>query len=296
MPSPRLEAWRQRVEEALDRAVPAADTWPSTIHRAMRHSLLGGGKRLRPLLVLEAGTAVGGDERELLRFACAVEMIHTYSLVHDDLPAMDDDDLRRGRPTCHKVFGEAMAILAGDALLTRAFELMAETDVGDADTTVRRRMAATSILARAGGTTGLIGGQVADLEGEGRAVTAEDVERIHRAKTAALLSACVSGAAALAGAAERERRALEEYGQALGLAFQIVDDVLDATGDAAVLGKTAGKDAEAQKATYVRAHGLERARAMAAELGGRARTAVEPLGERALGLLELARLVVERRA
>jgi geranylgeranyl pyrophosphate synthase len=296
MPSTRLEAWRRRVEEALDHALPPADAWPSTIHRAMRHSLLGGGKRLRPLLVLEAGTAVGGDEGELMRYACAVEMVHTYSLVHDDLPAMDDDDLRRGRPTCHKVFGEAMAILAGDALLTRAFELLAETDAADADPTVRRRMAAASILARAGGTAGLIAGQVADLEGEGREVAAADVERIHRAKTAALLSACVSGAAALAGAPERERQALAEYGQALGLAFQIVDDVLDATGDAALLGKTAGKDAEAQKATYVRAHGLERARSMAGELGRRARSAVEPLGGRADGLLELARLVVERKA
>jgi farnesyl diphosphate synthase len=292
----RLLARRELVEAALDRALPPAAEWPATVHAAMRHSLLGGGKRLRPLLVLEAGSAVRGDEDELLRFACAVEMIHTYSLVHDDLPAMDDDDLRRGRPTCHKAFGEAAAILAGDALLTRAFEILAEVGADEPEPVLRRRIEATSLLARAAGTGGLIGGQMADLEAEGRDLPASDVERIHRAKTAALLSACVEGAAALAGALPAERAALVRYGRALGLAFQIVDDVLDATGDAAELGKTAGKDAQARKATYVRAHGLERARQMADGLGREAREALAPLGERAEGLLHLAHLVVERRA
>ena len=292
----RLAALRERVEEALDRFVPADSAWPETIHRAMRHSLLGGGKRLRPLLVLEAGASVGANVDETLRYACAVEMVHTYSLVHDDLPAMDDDDLRRGRPTCHKVFGEAMAILAGDALLTRAFELLTDDTEALGVDGLRRRVAATAVLARAAGTNGLIAGQVADLEAENQPITSVDVARIHRAKTAALMAACVKGAAALGGAHGRERDALGAYADAVGLAFQIVDDVLDATGDAASLGKTAGKDERSGKATWVRAHGLERSQAMAAELLATALTSLEPLGDRGVGLAAIARQVVERRA
>jgi geranylgeranyl diphosphate synthase type II len=291
-----LEAHRRTVEEALDRALPPETAWPATIHRAIRYSLFAGGKRIRPLLVLAAGEAVDGDTDELLRLACAVEMIHTYSLIHDDLPAMDNDDLRRGKPTSHKVFGEAMAILAGDALLTRAFHLLAEGGGNGDDGRLRRRQEAIAILGAACGTTGLIGGQVLDLESEGRAVDAVTLERLHRAKTGALIAACVRGAAVLAGADEADARCLARYGAAVGLAFQVVDDILDATEGAERLGKTAGKDQAAGKATYVSVHGLARARAMAAELLAEALEAVSPLGERARLLRTLARLIVERQA
>ncbi len=291
-----LEAHRRTVEEALDRALPPETAWPATIHRAMRYSLFAGGKRIRPLLVLAAGEAVGGDTEELLRLACAVEMIHTYSLIHDDLPAMDNDDLRRGKPTSHKVFGEAMAILAGDALLTRAFHLLAEGGGNGDDDRLDRRREAAAILGAACGTTGLIGGQVQDLESEGQAIDAETLERLHRAKTGALIGACVRGAAVLAEADEADSRCLARYGAAVGLAFQVVDDILDATEGAERLGKTAGKDQAAGKATYVSVHGLDRARGMAAELLAEALEALGPLGERARLLRTLARLIVERQA
>jgi geranylgeranyl diphosphate synthase type II len=291
-----LDERRRLVEAALDRALPAEDAWPATIHRAVRYSLFAGGKRIRPLLALAAGEAVGGLRQELLPLACAVEMIHTYSLIHDDLPAMDDDDLRRGRPTSHKVFGEAIAILAGDALLTRAFHLMAELPPGMEVSGVRRRLEAIALLGEACGTAGLIGGQVQDLESEGRAVAPEELERLHRAKTGALLGACVRGGAILGGADDAELARLTAYAGAIGLAFQVVDDVLDATGDAAQLGKTAGKDSASRKATYVGVHGLERARALARELLEQALASLEPLGPRAELLAVLARLMVERRA
>jgi len=255
---------------------------------------MAGGKRIRPVLVLAAGEAVGGRREELMPLACAVEMIHTYSLVHDDLPAMDNDDLRRGKPTAHKVFGEAIAILAGDALLTRAFHLLAEVPGGWDDARVRRRLAAAAVLGEACGTRGLIGGQVMDLESEGQATPAEDLECLHRAKTGALLSACVRGGAILGGAAKDELAALSRYAAAIGLAFQVVDDVLDATEDSARLGKTAGKDAAAHKATYVSVHGIDRARAMAAELRQQALDAIAPLGPRGALLGAIARLIVDR--
>jgi geranylgeranyl diphosphate synthase, type II len=289
-----LEGLRAVVENALDRALPAETAWPATIHRAIRYSLFAGGKRIRPVLVLAAGGAVGGAREELLPLACAAEMIHTYSLIHDDLPAMDDDDLRRGKPTSHKVFGEAIAILAGDALLTRAFHLMAEVPPGwDADR-VRRRLAATAVLGEACGTAGLIGGQVEDLESEGKATSADTLERLHRAKTGALLGACVRGGAILGGACPEDLARLSCYADAIGLAFQVVDDVLDATEGAERLGKTAGKDEAAQKATYVSVHGLDRAREMAADLRAQALRAVSPLGERGTLLADLARLIVDR--
>jgi geranylgeranyl diphosphate synthase type II len=291
-----LDERRLWVEAALDRALPPEEEWPETIHRAVRYSLFAGGKRIRPLLVLAAGEAVDGTPEELLPLACAVEMIHTYSLVHDDLPAMDDDDLRRGKPTCHKAFGEAIAILAGDALLTRAFHLLAEVPPDWDDLRIRRRMAATALLGEACGTTGLIGGQVEDLESEGRAISPPALERLHRAKTGALLTACVRGGAVLGGASEADLARLDGFAAAVGLAFQVVDDLLDATGNAGQLGKTAGKDRAAQKATYVRVHGLERSRDIARSLLTEALGAIEPLGRRAAGLAEIARLVVERRA
>jgi geranylgeranyl diphosphate synthase type II len=291
-----MEALRAAVEEALDHALPPEGDWPATIHRAVRYSLFAGGKRVRPVLVLAAGEAVGGAREELMPLACAVEMVHTYSLVHDDLPAMDDDDLRRGKPTSHKVFGEAIAILAGDALLTRAFHLMAEVPEGWDQARVRRRVRATAVLGEACGTTGLIGGQVTDLESEGRAIDAAALERLHRAKTGALLSACVRGGAILGGAGEEALDRLARYASAIGLAFQVVDDVLDATEDAEHLGKTAGKDEAAQKATYVSLHGLEKARAMAAALRQEALEALLPLGPRGELLGAIARLIVDRRS
>jgi geranylgeranyl diphosphate synthase type II len=289
-----MEALRLAVEEALDRALPPEAAWPATIHRAVRYSLFAGGKRIRPVLVLAAGEAVGGAREELLPLACAVEMIHTYSLIHDDLPAMDDDDLRRGKPTSHKVFGEAIAVLAGDALLTRAFHLLAEVPEGWDDARLRRRVRAAAVLGEACGTTGLIGGQVMDLESEGRPIGASDLERLHRAKTGALLSACVRGGAILGGAEGADLERLSRYAAAIGLAFQVVDDVLDATEDAEHLGKTAGKDEEAKKATYVSVHGLDEARAMAAALRDEALAAVLPLGRKAGLLAAIARLVVDR--
>jgi geranylgeranyl pyrophosphate synthase len=226
--------------------------------------------------------------------ACAVEMIHTYSLVHDDLPAMDDDDLRRGKPTCHKVFGEAVAILAGDALLTRAFHLLAAMPPDWDETRIRRRVQATAVLGEACGTTGLIGGQVMDLESEGRAIDAGSLETLHRAKTGALLSACVRGGAILGGAGEASLALLARYSAAIGLAFQVVDDILDTTEGAEQLGKTAGKDEAAGKATYVSLHGLEGAREMAAALREEALDALGPLGPRGERLAEIARLIVDR--
>ncbi len=291
-----LDSLRAAVEQALAAALPEESAWPATIHRATRYSLAAGGKRIRPVLVLAAGEAVGGARAELLPLACAVEMIHTYSLIHDDLPAMDDDDLRRGKPTSHKVFGEAIAILAGDALLTRAFALLAEVPEGWDETRLRRRLRATALLGQACGTTGLIGGQVMDLESEGRSIGAADLERLHRAKTGALLSACVLGGAILGGAGEADLERLTRYAAAIGLAFQVVDDVLDATETAERLGKTPGKDQAAGKSTYVSVHGLERTRALALELREQALAAIAPLGASGALLAQIARLIVDRRS
>jgi geranylgeranyl diphosphate synthase type II len=289
-----LEALRREVELALDQALPPEGAWPETIHRAVRYSLFAGGKRIRPALVLASGEAAGGLRDEIMPLACAVEMIHTYSLVHDDLPAMDDDDLRRGQPTSHKVFGEAVAILAGDALLTRAFHLLAQVPPGWDETRIRRRLEATAMIGEASGTTGLIGGQVLDLESEGRDIDAAALEALHRAKTGALLSACVRGGALLGGAGEPDLALLSRYAAAIGLAFQVVDDILDATEGAERLGKTAGKDEAAGKATYVSVHGLERAREMAAGLRREALEALAPMGARGARLAEIARLIVDR--
>jgi geranylgeranyl diphosphate synthase type II len=295
-PVRELEERRRRVEQALDEALPPESAWPQTIHRAVRYSLFAGGKRLRPLLVLAAAEAVGAQEPDVMSYACAVEMIHTYSLIHDDLPAMDDDDLRRGKPTSHKVFGEAIAILAGDALLTRAFHLLcAVPEVWPAEVQ-RRRLQAAALLGEACGTSGLIGGQVLDLECEGREVDGSTLERLHRAKTGALLGACVMGAALLGAAPQRDLQRLERYARAVGLAFQVVDDVLDATEGDAQLGKTAGKDRAAGKATYVRLHGLEKARETARALHEQALDALAPLGARADLLRALAHLMIERRS
>jgi geranylgeranyl diphosphate synthase, type II len=284
---------QKRVEDALHRWVPPESESPSTIHRAMRYSLFAGGKRMRPLLAIAASEAVSDAPIGIESAACSLELIHTYSLIHDDLPALDNDDLRRGRPTCHKVFGDAMAILAGDALLTLAFEVLSRLEGVDAD----RRIRLVEELATASGTVGgMIGGQVNDLEGEGKFPTAHLLESIHRAKTGALLRASVRMGAIYAGAGPLQLEALTRYGEHTGLAFQIVDDVLDVEQSSEALGKTAGKDARQQKITFPAVYGLEHSREMAEQERRAAHLALACFDERAERLKQLADLVVERNA
>jgi len=260
----------------------------------MRYSIFAGGKRLRPVLVVAGAEAVGGRMEPVLPAACALEMIHTYSLIHDDLPAMDNDDYRRGRPTSHKVFGEAMAILAGDGLLTHAFRLLADCWRPDMDAAVLRDVLVD--LAEAAGTDGMVGGQVADLEAEGQRVGADMLDYIHLHKTAALIRASITVGARLSGAGGESLRALAIAGGALGLAFQIVDDMLDVTATSAQLGKTAGKDQAQQKATYPAVHGLPASRARAEVLTAEALGALAPLGPPAEPLRALAHFILERKA
>ena len=288
-----LAEQQARVDSALDRWVPGETENPSIIHRAMRYSLFAGGKRIRPLLAVAAAEAVSDSPEGIENAACALELIHTYSLIHDDLPALDNDDLRRGRPTCHKVFGDAMAILAGDALLTLAFEALSKLPDVDAE----RRIRLVAELATASGTVGgMIGGQVNDLEGEGQPPTAALLESIHRAKTGALLRASVRMGAIYAGADESQLSALTCFGEHIGLAFQIVDDVLDVEQSSETLGKTAGKDAQQQKITFPAVYGLERSRVMAEQERLAAHAALRPLGAHAERLLQLADLIVQRTA
>ncbi|HEX8721100.1 MAG TPA: farnesyl diphosphate synthase [Pyrinomonadaceae bacterium] len=288
------ERVRSEVEAELERLVPAEMEDPSSVHAAVRWSLFAPAKRFRPLLVTAAGETFAAPRERLLRTACAFELLHTYSLVHDDLPAMDDDDLRRGRPTCHVRFGEATAILAGDALQALAFQTLAETDALDAPLRVRL----VSELARAAGTpAGMVAGQAHDLAAESRAdVGGEELERIHRRKTGALIAAAARAGALVAGAREAEVAAVGAYAHELGLLFQITDDLLDVTATANDLGKTPGKDARARKATYPALYGLEAARRHAAEVYERACAALDPLGVPAPLLRGLARLVLQRRA
>lgn len=272
------------VDAALDGFLPKARARPATIHAAMRYSVFSGGKRLRPVLCLAAAEACGGEAAAALAPACAVELMHTYSLVHDDLPAMDDDDLRRGRLTCHKVFGEGMAVLCGDALLTQAFIVLATTQPTKRYTS--REF--ISELAETGGSRKLIGGQVMDLEGEGKSLTKRDLVRIHEAKTAALLTTSLRLGAMTANASPAKLQALTVFGHALGLAFQVIDDILDVTQSTEVLGKTAGKDQAAEKATYPAILGLAASRKEAARLTQAAMVALKPLGKKASRLQEIA--------
>jgi len=281
------------VDEELDRVVPPESQSPETIHKAMRYSLFAGGKRLRPMLCMEACHTVGRRREGVVTAACALELIHTYSLIHDDLPALDNDDLRRGRPTNHKVFGEAMAILAGDSLLTLAFEVLARLPKVDAET----RASLVAELASASGTVeGMIAGQVRDIEGEGAAPAAERLEAIHRAKTGALLTASVRMGGIYGGAAEEELAALTGYGRHIGLAFQIVDDVLDVEQSSETLGKTAGKDAAQRKITFPAVYGVEESKRMAEQELSKAREALALFGERGARLRDLADLMVRRTA
>jgi geranylgeranyl diphosphate synthase, type II len=282
------------VDQALERFLPAETRVPETIHKAMRYSVFAGGKRLRPVLVIAGAEAVGGRMDDVMPTACALELIHTYSLIHDDLPAMDNDDFRRGRPTSHKVFGEAMAILAGDGLLTHAFRLLADNWRPGMDGAVLRDVLVD--VADAAGTDGMVGGQVADLEAEGRRIGADMLDYIHLHKTAALIRTSIRVGARLSGATADQLRALAVAGGDLGLAFQIVDDILDVTGTTEQLGKTAGKDQAQQKATYPALHGLDASRARAKQLVGEALAALAPLGPAAEPLRALAHFILERKA
>ena len=286
-----LSAQQKAVDRELDRLIPAETTYPEVIHRAMRYSLFAGGKRIRPLLCLATAGVVADETPGALTAACALECIHTYSLIHDDLPALDNDDLRRGRPTCHKQFGEAMAILTGDALLTIAFQLLAQMPGGDG---ARKAWLIEELSTASGTAGGMIGGQVADLEGERQAPTAALLERIHRAKTGALLRASVRMGAICAGAGDCALQALTRYGEHIGLAFQIVDDILDVEQSSEELGKTAGKDAQQHKITFPAVYGLPESHRMAREECDSARRALEPFGDRALRLREIADLIVQR--
>ncbi len=286
-----MAAQRRRVDQALERRLPPESEPPETIHRAMRYSVFAGGKRIRPVLCLAAAEAVSEQAPGVEDAACALESVHTYSLIHDDLPALDNDDYRRGRLTCHKQFGEAMAILAGDALLTLAFQVLASADSADLGTRVRL----IEELAVAAGTVGgMIAGQVADLEGEGRPPTAELLDKIHAAKTGALLTASVRMGAICAGATDEQLEALTRYGRHIGLAFQIVDDLLDIEQSSEALGKTAGKDAREKKITFPAVYGLPASHRLAEQEFAAALAALESFGGRARRLREIADLIVHR--
>jgi len=285
-----LSARQKLIDRALSSYLPKANEKPVTIHKAMRYSLFVGGKRLRPILCLAAAEACGGKIELAMSPACAVECIHTYSLIHDDLPCMDDDDFRRGQPTCHKVFGEGVAVLAGDALLTIAFEILAQ-----AREPSRYRMPVlVKELAGASGSRWLIGGQVADLEGEGKKISGEELKFIHRSKTAALLTAAIRLGAMSANASEKKLKDLTLFGQSLGLAFQVIDDILDVTQTSEKLGKSAGKDVAAQKATYPAVFGLEKSRKEAHRLTTQALASIKPFGEKGAMLKVLADYLLQR--
>ena len=292
-----FDGWMQtvqvHVEDALERFLPDAGMEPARLHEAMRYTVLGGGKRVRPLLVFAAGQVSGAELAVLARAAAAVEMIHAYSLVHDDMPCMDDDALRRGKPTVHVAYDEATALLVGDALQAQAFDVLA----ADPIVPPARLVKMLRVLAGAAGSTGMCGGQAIDLASVGISLTQAQLERMHQLKTGALLKASVMlGALAGRDIGDAEEAALATYSNAIGLAFQVVDDVLDATADSATLGKTAGKDAAANKPTYVSILGLDASRALAQTLRGQAHEALTPFGEQGRRLRELADLIVQRKA
>ncbi|WP_296946029.1 polyprenyl synthetase family protein [uncultured Massilia sp.] len=288
-----MKAVQAGTEEALARFLPPAAQAPTKLHEAMRYTTLGGGKRVRPLLAHASGELSGAGSDALARAACAVEMIHAYSLVHDDMPCMDDDDLRRGKPTVHVAYDEATALLVGDALQAQAFGVLA----GSTDVPPARLVSMLRLLAEAAGSAGMCGGQAIDLDSVGIALSLEQLERMHQLKTGAMLRVSVLlGALAGSDLAPPQVEALDAYSRAIGLAFQVVDDVLDATEDSATLGKTAGKDAAANKPTYVSILGLEPSKALAERLRLQAHEALAPFGEQALRLRELADLIVQRKA
>ncbi len=278
------------VDTALERYLPDDERMPQFLHKAMRYSVFAGGKRIRPVLVLAACEAVGGRAEDVLPAACALEMIHTYSLIHDDLPAMDDDDLRRGRPTNHKVFGEANAILAGDALLTEAFNVLASAT----GCSVEVRLRVVQLIAQAAGCAGMVGGQVLDMESEGKQIDLPTLEYIHIHKTGALIRASLEAGALLGGADEATVKKLVRYGELAGLAFQIADDILDVIGDQAEIGKDVGSDAARGKATYVSLLGLPESKRRALELRDMALETLSDLGAAAEPLRQIVTYIVER--
>ena len=288
-------AWKKiiaAVDAALDQYLPPETAYPEEIHRAVRYSVFAGGKRLRPLLTITAANVFNVPLEHALPAACAIEMIHTYSLIHDDLPALDNDDYRRGRLANHKVFGEAMAILAGDALLTCAFETLARE--APKYLPLETVVALQQEISRAAGTAGMIGGQVVDIISEGKPVDAETLEYIHRHKTGALITCCIRCGAKMGQASAQQLALLSTYGEKIGFAFQIVDDILDITGEEEVLGKKTGSDAAKQKATYPALYGLEAAHKEAEKLLAEADACLEPFGEAAESLKSLAQMLVNR--
>lgn len=285
--------WEKRrtlVEEGLVRELRTDEAFDARLAESMEYSLTAGGKRLRPILLMAAADAAGGHGEDYLTSACAVEMIHTYSLIHDDLPAMDDDDYRRGKLTNHKVYGAGLATLAGDALLTMAFELLARQQGVPAETMLR----VVREISEAAGANGMVGGQALDLASEGKRIDMDTLRRMHMAKTGALFRASVRSGAILGGADEAQLAALTEYAEAFGLAFQITDDILDVTGDAAAIGKPVGSDERNHKSTYVTLTSLEEAKRLAREAADRAHEALAPLGGNAAFLDELAEYLVTR--
>ena len=290
---PHLEVDQRRVEQALDWILPSEDEYPPSIHRAMRYAVFAGGKRLRPILCIEAGRLLGGDEAALVRVASALELIHTYSLIHDDLPALDNDDLRRGKPTCHRAFGEATAILAGDALLTLAFETVSTPGLIPAD----RQLQLVHDLGHGIGTRGgMVGGQVVDLETAGGEVDAVTLEYIHAAKTGSFIRGAVRAGAIVAGASGDDLGRLTVYGEKAGLAFQIADDLLDVLGSTEATGKAVAKDRAQNKATYPGLYGVEESQRIAARLVGEAVEALLPYGERRRRLEEIAQFLIARKS
>jgi geranylgeranyl diphosphate synthase, type II len=281
------------IDAGLEKLLPPEDTPPASIHRAMRYSVFAGGKRLRPILCYEASRLYTLNPEPVVPVACAMEFIHTYSLIHDDLPALDNDDLRRGKQTCHKVFGEAIAILAGDGLLTLAFKTLAEAQL---DLAMRRVNVLAEVANAAGTVNGMVGGQVADLEAEGKQVTPEMLEYIHRSKTAALIRGAITAGGIAGGAGEAHVERLRRFGEQIGWAFQIVDDILDVEESSAALGKTAGKDEAQKKATYPAMYGVEKSRELADDLAKKALKELDCYGERAGRLRTLSQFLVARRS
>ncbi len=288
-----LSKRKSMVDKTLDRLVPPAKTFPPSVHEAMRYSLFAGGKRVRPILAIASAEALGAKTAGLLPIASAIELIHTYSLIHDDLPAMDDDDLRRGRPTCHKVYGEAVAILAGDGLLTMAFEVLSDPRYSKA-VPPNRMLSIIREIAFASGVFGIIGGQVVDIESEGKDIDFPTLEYIHTHKTGALIRGSVRVGAIYAGASEKRLKALTRYGEFVGLAFQIADDILDITGKEDVLGKDIGSDIEKGKKTYPSMFGLEESRRRAEEVVNKAVASLAGFDRKADSLREIARYIINR--
>ena len=290
-----LDEKKKIVDAALEKYCPKAMEFPPTLHQAIRYSVFAGGKRIRPILSMAAFDAVGGKGDEILPFACALEMIHTYSLIHDDLPAIDDDDFRRGRPTCHKAFGEAMAILAGDALLTEAFQLMTNCSIQSTPAGGEKLMLdLVNKVAQAAGISGMVGGQVVDIESEGQDVDLATLQYIHTHKTGAMILASVQIGARLGGAEGEFLKPYTHYGERIGLAFQIADDILDVEGKPELLGKSTGADLSKRKVTYPALLGIEESKRRARELIDLAIDALSPIGEQAEPLREIAQFIIAR--